>query len=705
MFRLDRGSRGRSEARTRSGRVPWGKSLLLLGLAAIGLVLLASPARALATDDYFYKYAKDYNTALYEWWIDENNDGVPQAPGELVSPFGYYYRNCTDFAAYRLNGQKGGSPTDIKLMLDGSKFANAITWRQATVDTYGADKVNGIAAVGAVAWWEKQAPIKDKTTGQVVGYYGHVAIVASANSDGSVDIEEYNYQSQSNNFQIGVYGTRHLTKNEQPDAYLHIADVATAPKGSAPASSAIAFVFDVSNSMDSTFNGEVKLDEAKSAGHDVVTVTRNLAKAGVGNSQVAIAAFSDDASRVRDLTTDLTAVDQAINNLTTSDMTNLGAGLETGLAQLEAAAVGTTKALVLLSDGMTNVGMAADEVLAGPVQEAKAAGVKIYTVGFGEAGDLDEDLLRSIATETGGQYRLADSTAVKNSLASVLMRSQVASTQNILAEFEGTVAQGVLAKAGTFLVDKLDGFLQVLLYWPGSELEIRLTDPSGTQITAGYPGLTLSQTRPLQAIITDPAAGEWGLSVYGKQVSATSESYYALVSCQTTTTTLAPEPPKTSPPSPGRGVTNDRSTLWLGVLGLVLLGGIIWIVLANRRSPKKTTDAFGSSATPPGESHTAQPSAVAVLIRENGTRFDLHLGTNTVGRASRNDVAIVEERTSRSHAEVVVGPDGTLVRDLDSAYGTHVNDEQILGERTLRDGDRVTFGGTTFVFRSTPVTS
>lgn len=74
--------------------------------------------------------------------------------------------------------------------------------------------------------------------------------------------------------------------------------------------------------------------------------------------------------------------------------------------------------LVLLTDGGNNAG------LMDPLQAAKMAaeaGLRIYTIGVGAAGDdgggngdLDEDTLRSIATATGGKYfRATDADALQ----------------------------------------------------------------------------------------------------------------------------------------------------------------------------------------------------------------------------------------------------------------------------------------------------
>jgi surface antigen len=58
-------------------------------------------------DDYPSYGAADHRPSLYEWWVDENGDGRKQITDdkdwdddETMSPRGYFYKNCTDGAAY-----------------------------------------------------------------------------------------------------------------------------------------------------------------------------------------------------------------------------------------------------------------------------------------------------------------------------------------------------------------------------------------------------------------------------------------------------------------------------------------------------------------------------------------------------------------------------------------------------------------------------
>ena len=103
------------------------------------------------------------------------------------------------------------------------------------------------------------------------------------------------------------------------------------------------------------------------------------------------------------------------------DGTAIGAGLELAVQRLADFQKARSKVVVLLTDGMSNV-HDIDEDTA--IDDAKKAGVKVYTIGAGTRGDapihidvgngqsilrtiradLDEGLLRKIADKTGGQY-------------------------------------------------------------------------------------------------------------------------------------------------------------------------------------------------------------------------------------------------------------------------------------------------------------
>src|SRR4051794_39684968 len=185
-----------STALAETRRRPAGRRLaavlvMVCGGALSGIVLTSTPAGA----------ANDY-----PW---------PTANSNQLSPLRFYYRNCTDFVAWKLNQARGGSVSNLKFTWSSLAFpggdGNARGWKQGAINSGFA--VNSTPSVGAVAWW-----------GTEVGSgFGHVAIVTGVNGDGSARVEEYNF-----GVSLG-YGTRAAVR---ADAYLHIADTNPVGEGS-----------------------------------------------------------------------------------------------------------------------------------------------------------------------------------------------------------------------------------------------------------------------------------------------------------------------------------------------------------------------------------------------------------------------------------------------------------------------------------------
>jgi hypothetical protein len=87
----------------------------------------------------------------------------------------------------------------------------------------------------------------------------------------------------------------------------------------------------------------------------------------------------------------------------------------------------------------------------------------------------------------------------------------------------------------------------------------------------------------------------------------------------------------------------------------------------------------------------------------NGDRYPLLGALTTLGRDDSADVVVDDPGVSRRHSEVRVTTDGphlvTSIRDLNSTNGTFVNGERVMTQR-LHDGDRLTLGRTTAIFRA-----
>jgi hypothetical protein len=99
----------------------------------------------------------------------------------------------------------------------------------------------------------------------------------------------------------------------------------------------------------------------------------------------------------------------------------------------------------------------------------------------------------------------------------------------------------------------------------------------------------------------------------------------------------------------------------------------------------------------PGRAAPGQAASAMSLVVQRGPQagqtFTLHGGINTIGRAPGNDVLLSEGSVSRSHARIVVQPEGVRIEDLGSTSGTLVNGQRVTGPTWLRSGDTVQVGG------------
>lgn len=87
-----------------------------------------------------------------------------------------------------------------------------------------------------------------------------------------------------------------------------------------------------------------------------------------------------------------------------------------------------------------------------------------------------------------------------------------------------------------------------------------------------------------------------------------------------------------------------------------------------------------------------------LVIEAEGKSFPIETEHVSIGRLAANDVTLVDSNVSRRHAQIVRSAEGFEVVDLDSTNGTLVNDEPVR-RRVLADGDRITLGTVTVVFR------
>ena len=198
--------------------------------------------------------------------------------------------------------------------------------------------------------------------------------------------------------------------------------------------------FDVSRSMaEADQTGMTKIDAARDAAERVATmISLENQREDVGQ-RAGIVAFSDDATLVQPLTTDMNAVRDAIRKLEPIQSTNLAAGLKLAGDELGRAVTDTRKVLVLLSDGVPTSGINVDsgglgsvdsddlkrEIREDVLPQVIRSTDCLYVVGFGEPGvqiddqgrGIDEALLKEIASAhatCGGYYNASTADELAN---------------------------------------------------------------------------------------------------------------------------------------------------------------------------------------------------------------------------------------------------------------------------------------------------
>jgi Mg-chelatase subunit ChlD/pimeloyl-ACP methyl ester carboxylesterase len=439
--------------------------------------------------------------------------------------------------------------------------------------------------------------------------------------------------------------------------------VEPAPGG---AETATVFVLDVSGSMEDPWRGGSKIESAKQAALSVLNMIEQESQVGGVSHQVAVATFSTDAWLNLPLTTDYPEVRRAIQALQPLNRTNLGAGLQQANRALQSAA-DATKIEILLSDGLTNEGMSRDQILSGPVQEAAQAGTCIYTVGFGDPGDLDEDLLGRIAQAACGQYSYAET---PYDLERVYVQVRHESLGDIIDQFSGQVAQGDTTPPRSVEVPRSQQEMHATLNWPGSRLDMILTDPRGRKVDVNYPGVTIATyARMAYMIITDPLPGLWQVAIEGVDVPEGIIDYSAILSVR---------------PRIGPGASDNATWLLILLLMVLIGGGVAAVVLHTQRRPARGPAAVARSA---GVRVDGEPGRWAGFRR----------GVLQIGREPSSELVLSDPQVSRIHARILQTSQGYVIEDLNSTNGTFVNGQRITTQY-LRPGDRIQVGDTHLLF-------
>jgi hypothetical protein len=330
------------------------------------------------------------------------------------------------------------------------------------------------------------------------------------------------------------------------------------------------------------------------------------------DDRVGVVTFGTDATVLSPVTPQVAALAPAIQGLQTDGSTNVGAGLEQALQLLTGQ---PNPSVILMTDGWNNYGMTNDQVLSGPVRQAVAAHVPVCTVGIGQSpSDVDQRLLLDIAGRTGGGYHFA---AGGVTLGGDLLGCHHALAGQWLADQRGTVSQGQVAQGPGFTVPAGRQRLSVTLTWPGSQLDLRVTDPAGKPVGAGYPGAAVGHSGGLAALtVVNPAAGHWSMGVAGLQTEAGGERFLATASTDGSTASPSRDA-LIGGSAPLDDMERDLRIAEYVSAGVIALIIVLWLIslvlragrrLAGRGRPAAPTYVVPPSPTTFGSEPAAYPA-------------------------------------------------------------------------------------------------
>lgn len=168
--------------------------------------------------------------------------------------------------------------------------------------------------------------------------------------------------------------------------------------------------------------------------------------------------------------------------------------------------------VLLLSDGMGDY--------AGQALWFAEQGIPIYTISL--VGEENGELLRLISTTTGGKYLKARTPV------DIIARFQefYFSLQhgNRISGYNSTIAQNQTLHH-QFEVDQSVDALMCNLSWPGSRIQMRLTDPTGNRFDQQSVQRWSEGDTYAHAMIDNPSIGTWTVDLFGAEIPQAVEAF------------------------------------------------------------------------------------------------------------------------------------------------------------------------------------
>lgn len=487
-------------------------------------------------------------------------------------------------------------------------------------------------------------------------------------------------------------------------------------------------VIDTSGSMsDPDSSGSMKINSAQRAASEFVQFTNEENSLGDVQHQVGLVVFSDIASIIAPISSDISSLQTAINGIMTGGQTNISDGLEKALDLLASTPPEGQRSIILLSDGRANLGLTTpEEFRNGPIQRARALSTCIYAIGFGEGGEMNFDLLRLISEESGcGKAYLANDWY---QLQNTYLKARYEGMDGQYQEWNGIVNQGEEKYVGDYVVPPNQELLDLSLLWPGSRLELIVQDPAGTEVTDSYPGVNIfRQSNRMRIIISQPTPGNWKILVRGVEVpngtspftvmgsgrlmlipptntftptpQPTSTSTWTPTMTVTPSPTLTPSPTSTRTPRPTLTFTptslltsappatptpastpapmSDSSSPWIAIIGLIFIGITTGVIM---RSIRGKPHLWLEVRRPDGTTHRVSVSRLPFRI----------------GSALDNDWVLSDPTVAPYHAIIYRKAQSFTISALSGTRNVSVNGVRVQNAM-IANGSKVQIGNIQFV--------
>ncbi len=204
--------------------------------------------------------------------------------------------------------------------------------------------------------------------------------------------------------QLALYTERNIIRNDTPSTFDIVVEI-NATQSEVPETDIkslnLALVIDRSGSM----SGQ-KLETAKSSCASIVNRLRK-------DDLLSIIVFDDIAEVIVNPSVAKDEIQGKIAEISSGGSTDLASGWRLGLLELQTHGDDTRlDRLILLSDGQANVGETRRDVLERDAERAYQLGLVSSTIGVG--ADFAEDILRAIATASGGSFWFIEDASIEH---------------------------------------------------------------------------------------------------------------------------------------------------------------------------------------------------------------------------------------------------------------------------------------------------